>query len=238
MRDMKGVLQILIATLLVLSLYSSFTLAQESSCIYFFYGHGCPHCGKVVPYIEKIQEEDSSVEVKIFEVYNERENSVLLQDYFEAYDVPQNQRGVPVVFIGDSFLVGDTPILKNLEDKIEEFRGYGCPKLENGTSSSAKEKLESLSLITVIGAAFVDSINPCAIAVLLILMGALLASGDKKRALKAGISFTISIYIIYFLFGLGLFSAIQISGLSFWLSAQIPSPATPEAGLCNLKPLP
>ena len=216
MRVMKGVLQILIATLLVLSLCSSFALAQENSCLYFFYGHGCPHCGKVVPYIENIQEEDSLVEVKIFEVYNERENSMILQDYFEAYDVPQNQRGVPVVFIGDSFLVGDTPILKNLEGKIEEFRGYGCPKLENETSSSAKEKLESLSLITVIGAAFVDSINPCAIAVLLILMGALLASGDKKRALKAGIGFTISIYIIYFLFGLGLFSAIQISGLSFW----------------------
>ncbi len=123
---------------------------------------------------------------------------------------------MPVVFIGD------TPIIRNIEAKIEEFREYPCPSLQVGSvsgeigSSSPAEKLESLSLLTVVGAAFVDSINPCAIAVLLILMGALLASGDRKRALKAGLGFTASIYIVYFLFGLGLFSAIQISGLSFW----------------------
>jgi len=44
----------------------------------------------------------------------------------------------------------------------------------------------------------------------------LLLSGDKKKALKAGLAFTLSIYIIYFLFGLGLFSALQVSGLSYW----------------------
>jgi len=60
----------------------------------------------------------------------------------------------------------------------------------------------------------VDSINPCAIAVLLILLTGLLATGGKKRALTAGLAFTVSIYIAYFLFGLGIFSAIQISGLS------------------------
>ena len=46
-------------------------------------------------------------------------------------------------------------------------------------------------------------------------MSALLAAGEKKRALKAGIAFTISIYISYFLFGLGLFKVIQISGVSY-----------------------
>jgi len=205
---------ILAASLLFLVLFSSFVQAQEQLCLYFFYGEGCPHCGRVEPFIEQIQSDDPTVQVKIFEVYNERENTLLLQSYFESYNVPQNQRGVPVVFIGDTYLVGDTPILENLEAKIEEFRGQPCPciKSENETCVG----LESLSLVTVIGAAFVDSINPCAIAVLLILMGALLASGERKRALKAGIGFTISIYIVYFLFGLGLFSAIQISGISFW----------------------
>ncbi|MGC8979554.1 cytochrome c biogenesis CcdA family protein [Caldisericum sp.] len=70
--------------------------------------------------------------------------------------------------------------------------------------------------ITATGAALVDSINPCAIAVLLILLTALLAAGEKTRALKAGVAFIISIYIVYFLFGLGLFHALQISGLSYW----------------------
>lgn len=225
---MKKFLMISILTLILLS---NSALAQDS-CLYFFYGEGCPHCGKVEPFIRQVAE-DPTIRVEVFEVYNQRENSVLLQKYFSAYDVPQNQRGVPVVFIGDTYLVGDTPILDGLEFKIDEFRGYGCPSLENG-SSEPPESIESLSLATVVSAAFVDSINPCAIAVLLILMGALLASGDRKRALRAGLAFTISIYIVYFLFGLGLYSAIQVSGLSFWFYKLIGFVAI-VVGLFNIK---
>jgi len=61
-----------------------------------------------------------------------------------------------------------------------------------------------------------DSINPCAIAVLLILLSALLAVGNKARALKAGLAFITSIYIVYFLFGLGLFTAVQLSGFAHY----------------------
>ena len=89
-------------------------------------------------------------------------------------------------------------------------------------------------MVTVIGAAIVDSINPCAIAVLLILLGALVVSGDKKRALRAGLAFTLSIYIAYFLFGLGLFSALRISGLSFWFYRLIGGLAI-LIGLANIK---
>ncbi len=223
---------ILVAFISFLIFLSVFSQAQEQSCLYFFYGEGCPHCGRVEPFIRSLGE-NPTIQVEVFEVYNQRENSVLLQKYFSTYEVPQNQRGVPVVFIGDTYLVGDTPILESLEFRVEEFRGYGCPVLEN-ESTEPTESLESLSLATVIGAAFVDSINPCAIAVLLILMGALLASGDKKRALRAGMAFTVSIYIVYFLFGLGLYSAIQISGLSFWFYKLIGFLAI-VIGLFNIK---
>jgi cytochrome c biogenesis protein CcdA len=73
---------------------------------------------------------------------------------------------------------------------------------------SPLEKLKTLSLITIISAAIVDSINPCAMSVLLILLGSLLASGNKFRAIKAGCAFTASIFLMYLLFGLGLFSAL------------------------------
>jgi cytochrome c biogenesis protein CcdA len=137
-------------------------------------------------------------------------------------------------------LIGDTPILKNLENEIKNDSGAKCPRLEEiqatgvtGTVSPL-ERLKALSLVTVIGAAVVDSINPCAFAVLLILLGALLVSGEKKRALEAGIAFTISIYIVYFLFGLGLFSALQISGLSYWFY-KITGVLAILIGLANIK---
>ena len=41
-----------------------------------------------------------------------------------------------------------------------------------------------------------------------------LSIANKNRALKFGLAFTASIYISYFLMGLGLFSALQASGLS------------------------
>jgi len=194
----------------------------NTTCIYFFYGNGCPHCAKVEPFINQMELKYPEVEVHKFEIYNNRSNTVLLNDYFDTYNISNKERGIPTIFISNKYLIGDKPILENLEKAIMDNRGVACPKLEKvqaigstGAKSSLK-KLGALSLVTVIGAAIVDSINPCAIAVLLILLGALLVSGNKKKALKAGFAFTISIYIVYFLFGLGLFSALQVSGLSYW----------------------
>lgn len=69
--------------------------------------------------------------------------------------------------------------------------------------------------ITIIGgAALVDSINPCAIAVLLILLTSLLTQKNKKKILSMGIIFISSIYIAYFLLGVGLLGVINISGLA------------------------
>ncbi len=73
---------------------------------------------------------------------------------------------------------------------------------------------EKVTLPAVISAAAVDAINPCAFAVLVILLSTILASDNKKRALWAGLAFTCSIYISYFLMGLGLYSALATSGLT------------------------
>jgi len=196
---------------------------SNSTCIYFFYGTGCPHCSQVEPFLNELETKYPNVEIQKFEIYDNRPNLVLLNNYFYAYGVPENQRGVPTIFIGNKFLTGDKPIFENLENEILANPNLACPdikKILNATGQSGESSsvysITDLSIVTVIGAALVDSINPCAFAVLLILLGALLSTGDKNKALKGGIAFTLSIYIAYFLFGLGLFSALQISGLSYW----------------------
>jgi cytochrome c biogenesis protein CcdA len=69
--------------------------------------------------------------------------------------------------------------------------------------------------ISVIGgAALVDSINPCAIAVLLILLAALMSQKDKKRALKMGLVFISAIFLAYLLLGIGLIGIINLAGLA------------------------
>jgi cytochrome c biogenesis protein CcdA len=238
---MKKILFFILSFFILLAFVSA--QEQNSTCIYFFYGDGCMHCARVEPSINNLEIQSKyPIEIHKFEIYNNRSNMVLLNQLFDNYDIQEEEQGLPIIFIGDHYLMGDRPILENLDASLIANFGSDCPKLDScildakgsiGQTSSL-EKLSSLSLLTVIGAALVDSINPCAIAVLLILMTALLVTGNKKRAIKSGLAFTLSIYIAYFLFGLGLFSAIQISGLSYYFYKIIGVLAI-IIGLANIK---
>jgi cytochrome c biogenesis protein CcdA len=70
--------------------------------------------------------------------------------------------------------------------------------------------LADVRLPAVIITALVDSINPCAIGVLVLLISTLLGlMHDKKRLLWVGTLYIVVIYITYFLAGLGLLAVIQ-----------------------------
>ena len=62
-----------------------------------------------------------------------------------------------------------------------------------------------LALAIVLGAAVVDSINPCAIGVILFLSSILLkVSSNKRLLLHLGLIYIVTVYIVYTLSGLGL----------------------------------
>ena len=223
----------LILFILLFSLFNiTLVEANDSTCIYFFYGEGCQHCAKIEPIIENlIEQSDNLIEFHKFEIYNNRSNMKLLSDYFNFYNIQNSKRGVPIVLIGKEYLIGNLEIEEDLKNLIEKNKNLPCPNLEKENSEN---NLSSLSILTIIGAALVDSINPCAIAVLLILMSALLVTNNKNKAVKAGLAFTLSIYIAYFLFGLGLFSVIKISGVSYLFYRTIGILAI-IIGLANIK---
>ena len=152
------------------------------------------------------------LEVHRLEIYGNRSNLLLLNRYFDKHGILQDQRIIPAVFISNTYLTGDQQILEHLEERVVALleTGCPCPSLEE----EAKE-LTAMSLLVVTGAALADSINPCALAVLIFLLSLLSASNERKRLVKSSVAFMTSIYIAYFLFGLGLFSAIQITGLSY-----------------------
>jgi cytochrome c biogenesis protein CcdA len=170
------------------------------------------------------------LKVSRFEVYQNESNALLLFQLFDKFSLPSYERGVPAVFIADTYFVGNTPIIENLENKVKECIQKGCTLavapaaspgpsggvVERKTASPSKAFNPITLFATITGAALVDSINPCAIAVLLILLTALLAVGERRRALRAGLAFILSVYIVYFLFGLGIFSALQLGGVSYY----------------------
>jgi len=63
---------------------------------------------------------------------------------------------------------------------------------------------DDLTWALVLGAALIDSINPCAIGVILFLSSALLRVSSKKILLRLGVTYIATVYAVYMLSGLGL----------------------------------
>jgi cytochrome c biogenesis protein CcdA len=60
------------------------------------------------------------------------------------------------------------------------------------------------TLVTVLATAAIDSINPCAIGVLILLVSTLIVAKRKKDMLKIGMLYIGAVFVTYFAFGLGL----------------------------------
>jgi cytochrome c biogenesis protein CcdA/glutaredoxin len=220
----------------------------------FFYGQGCPHCAKEEVFLEDMQEKYPTLKVHRYEVYSDQENRELFMHMAEAFGGEIG--GVPTTFVNGKMIVGFSDSLgRGIEQDIRYCVEYGCDScapetvLENhscsdnitvqGDKSPAEDPTKAgaadkLTIGAVITAAAVDAINPCAFAVLIILLTTILGAGSRKRVLMAGLAFSLSIYIAYFLMGVGLFSAIQAAGVTHTFYAVVAVLAV-LVGLFNLK---
>ncbi|MBU2566089.1 hypothetical protein KKG46_00845, partial [Patescibacteria group bacterium] len=100
--------------------------------------------------------------------------------------------------------------------------------------SQKVELMQKITIPAILSAAAVDAINPCAFAVLIILLTTVLAGKNRRKALFAGLAFTLSIYLSYLMMGIGLYSAIQISGATHYIYIIVAILAI-ILGLFNLK---
>ncbi len=69
--------------------------------------------------------------------------------------------------------------------------------------------ISELSLSLVLGSAIVDSINPCAFAVLIFLILYLFKIKSKRKMMQIGLLYIGIVFLVYFVSGLGLLSFIQ-----------------------------
>lgn len=63
--------------------------------------------------------------------------------------------------------------------------------------------MADLSIISIIGLALVDAVNPCALAVMTMVLMTLLLQNpkNKKQILLGGLAFSLAVFILYFLYG-------------------------------------
>ncbi len=191
--------------------------------VYEFYQDGCPHCVKVESsgILEKVDALDN-VSITKYDIYAPFGN-LKYTSFYDILDIPNI--GVPLAIINCSgelnFLQGSDFIIDGLEEAVltcssdneykvglfDNFKTFLTSCFNDGINSSGK--LSATGFAALIGAALIDSINPCAFGVILFLMVSLLNLGSSKRALKAGLLYSFVVFVAYFLAGLGLFKVIQ-----------------------------
>lgn len=195
-----------------------------------FYEIGCPKCVRVERFLESIQPRHPQLEILHYEI-SQPESLELLAGLLVAYDVERDS--VPIIFVGDVAWIGGTffgledepfsasgraahmTLERAIEQAIEE---NAVSPLDRVVQTDIASLAEGLTIPIVIIAAAIDSINPCAFAVLVLLLGTLVMAerrkGEKKGIIiKAGLAFISAIFISYFLMGIGLFAAIQAAGV-------------------------
>ena len=95
-------------------------------------------------------------------------------------------------------------------------------KMLNGSNSAIEPKVV-FTLPKIVGLAAVDAINPCALAVLTLMLIAILTYNpkSKRNVLLAGLAFTLAVFIIYLIYGLFIikfFQLVQVlTNVKLWL---------------------
>ncbi len=324
----------------------------------YFTGVGCPHCANTDPVVlEELLEQYKNLVVIEYEIYQNQINAPLFNQCCENLKLPACRpfgptpcKGIPLICLSSSYegiLTGDSPILKNIEDKLSTIKDNKCAilgepvdfinlnfnkllgkpniwtnnrilikisdeifddqilkelllenniktvlanqvynkitpqavplsgsKVEfeqaidlggwifqwNGSSelvsendnngTQVKENIddirkqpainEKLAIAKIISLAVVDAVNPCAFAVLILMLTAILAYNprDRKNIILAGLAFIASIFIMYLLYGLVIIKFLQLiqalTAIRVWLY-KILGIAAVILGILNIK---
>lgn len=233
--------KIAVIFLVVISLPLTVSAQASKKKAFYFYSETCSHCYKVDEYF-KANNIYNNYEIKKLDTANP-DNLKQLNEFFDAFEVKPENRGWPVVFFADRMLIGDQQIIENFISEIGNANAADYP-----TPESVKKSLEaknSQTLVTpkkdlnlpiplLISAAFVDASNPCALAVLILLLATVMSAKGKNKALLSGLAFSLAIFTSYLMMGLGFYKAITVFSLPKFISLGV-GVLSIAIGLANLK---
>jgi thiol-disulfide isomerase/thioredoxin len=251
---MKKLVNFFLFCILLFSLFSSLSLAQETNQskeinIYFFWAEGCPHCSAEKVFLSKLDEKYDNLDIHILEVTKSRENAELLAKI--GNELNADVSGVPFTVIGKQYFIGwynEETTGKAIEDAVQCVIKNHCADIVSGliTQITQKEQPVSKNLIPeklnlpIIGEvetkslslpiltmliAGLDGFNPCAMWVLLFLISLLFGIQNKKRMWIFGGGFIAASAFIYFLFMTAWLKLVTFLGFILWVRLAIGSVA-------------
>lgn len=179
--------------------------AGTSDTWVFAYQPGCSDCIRALPFIEAYRAAHPEQPIELLDVTAGDDAALRYEALSKRYGA---RPLVPALFAGGWVVVGF--------DEIRTFLSGASPVLgsleENNATPLAP--LAPLTPFAVAVAGLVDGINPCAFAVLTLLLGTLAATGSRGRALVLGGAYTVGIFVCYIAAGLGIVGAVGAFGLA------------------------
>ncbi|KAF5090934.1 hypothetical protein KHC33_00555 [Methanospirillum sp. J.3.6.1-F.2.7.3] len=189
----------------------------ETLSIQFFYNIHCGACHSAIAYLDEYRSANPGIVISYYDLFNSTENRELFEKCKAEYN--RQYASVPIIFMGNAVLEGDYAIRTNFEPLVSGYeklnqKGFSFPSLPQFTTSSqSNADGTDISIPLIVGAGLLDGINPCAFAVLVILLIYLMSLGSRQKMILAGIVYSAAVFFFYFLSGVGIFTVIQTTGM-------------------------
>jgi glutaredoxin len=174
-----------------------------------FWAVGCPHCEREIEFLDRIAEGNPAVRVHKLEVSRSRANAQAMLETAGRLGVEAGS--VPLTVVGGRAWVGyDERIGREIAARIAECIERGCPDASPAGKARVPEAVRlpllgevrtanlSLPALTALLAA-ADGFNPCAMWVLVFLLGLLAGMKDRARMWLLGIAFVATSALVYLL---------------------------------------
>jgi glutaredoxin len=185
---------------------------EDGLVVHFFYLPTCPHCADQKQIIEELKQESADIPFYSYDASSTEGSRLFYQLSAEA-GLDTSRLAVPTIFVGKHPLVG-VHSKEQIKEAIEECKET-CSS--NGASIASQEiktgftefelpfigrtdltRWSIPSLAIILG--LIDGFNPCAMWVLVYLIGLLIGVADKRKIWLIVGSFVLASGIIYFLF--------------------------------------
>lgn len=207
--------------------------------IQYFWGDGCSHCEELEPWLNEFENENKDkVVIHRHEIWKNKKEATAFSQLMNIYGVPKNQQGTPTLIVNNKVIIGTTDIENKLPNEVKYYKPItddntsdegdkilgtlgkdnSIPNVPNNVNSKHQSgsQINSTDLKAIFFTALVDSINPCAIMVLIILLSSLLVyqKENSKKIILTAISFIVAVYVTYFIIGFGLATIITTANIS------------------------
>jgi len=215
-------------------------LIKTNFSVVVYHGIGCPHCSNVINLLNDLEKTyDFSMEIR--EIRYDPQNMKAFEAEYARFGADISNGGIPTLIINGNVMVVGELGRGALTRAIEIGDSGRCPagaytgrqftdminsinetqemceasemNLADNVNKTETMNGGGIPLMVLIPAAVADSINPCTMAVMAMLLAITLQKEGKKKVLMSGIIFSSVIFICYILMGMGIMKAMGDIGV-------------------------